>query len=588
MSRFEHLIEKSVSIKGEKHAVFDRSRGRAFAVLVVFAVMYFSLAVKLLDIVVIQGSLREGETITAGSSHASEDKPIRSSIYDRNGNLLAASLEAYSLYADPKLMLAPKASLEGLLEVFPELDRENLKEKLESDKRFVWIARNLTPDEQYRVLEIGEPGFGFIREPIRIYPQGNIASHVVGYVNIDGKGLAGIERAFDEKLSKGEGDIYLSTDIRVQHYLRKYMAEAIKNHKAKGGAGIVIDVESGEVIASVSLPDFDPYNVGHEDKVNLFNRFSLGAYEAGSIFKIFSTAALLELESPGMSTKFDVREPLEFGKYTIKDLHPHERKISLPEVFAYSSNIGSAMMGIQLGEDKLKKFYSDLGLMNKIRSEIPEKGSPLIPSPWRDINTLTASYGHGIAVTPLQISSAVATVIGDGGLITPTFIKRDDNEESEPIIKVMHSKTVHKMRQLLRLAVMEGTGSFADIEGYSVGGKTGTAEKISKTGEYDRDSLLSSFVGVFPMTNPEYVILVMIDEPQGNKSTYGYATGGWVAAPVVGKMVSVLANLNMIPKIEEQKDRGLVSPLLRYIEEPKSKTAQEHENSDKEVAYNGW
>jgi cell division protein FtsI (penicillin-binding protein 3) len=337
-----------------------------------------------------------------------------------------------------------------------------------------------------------------------------------------------------------------------------------------------LDVRSGEVLAAVSLPDFDPHDPGAASKESLFNRVTLGVYEPGSIFKVFSTAALLEFENAPMYRTYDVREPLERGRHTIRDFHPEKRILSLPEVFMLSSNIGSAMMGEQVGTDRLRAFYADLGLLDPQDIEIPEQGRPLVPEPWREINTLTASYGHGIAVTPLQMTSAVASVIGDGTLVTPRFVIEGggadfhDKAMQKPDLRIVRPQTAHRMRQLLRLVVTDGTGGKARVPGFQVGGKTGTAEKPGRGG-YRRDKLLSSFIGVFPMSAPRYAVMIMIDEPKGTAKSFGYATGGWVAAPAAQRVIASMAPLLSVPVAPlgpDETDR-LVAPLLRHVKKEK-------------------
>jgi cell division protein FtsI (penicillin-binding protein 3) len=309
---------------------------------------------------------------------------------------------------------------------------------------------------------------------------------------------------------------------------------------------------------------------GKAAKSELFNKFTLGVYEPGSIFKIFSMAALIESGDFSMSDKFDVREPLKRDYFTIRDYHPKKRVLQLPEVFIYSSNIGSALIGERLGRERLKNFYDDLGFFDApLYINIPETGRPLLPDPWRTTSTLTVSYGHGISVSPLQIISAVSTVIGDGTYVRPVFLCRDNTDSGEkyvppsPELRVVSPETVLRMRQLMRLAVTDGTGSKAEVPGYQVGGKTGTAEK-AENGVYVHNRLLSSFVGVFPMKDPKYAVLIMIDEPEGTQESHGYATGGWVAAPAVGHVIASMGALLGIPVQGTEQDQ-LAAPLRKYV-----------------------
>jgi len=294
----------------------------------------------------------------------------------------------------------------------------------------------------------------------------------------------------------------------------------------------------------------------------LFNKATLGVYELGSTFKIFSTAALLEKSSHNISSVFDARQPIKMGRFKIRDYHAEKRVLTTPEVFIHSSNIGSAMMGMEVGTENLKNFYRDIGLIESPEFELQEIGKPIVPSPWREINTLTASYGHGIAVSPLQLVSAVSSIVNGGFLIKPTLILNQDKKKNTENIRVVSDKTAHRMRQLLRLVVSEGTGSSADVAGFLVGGKTGTAEKPGKKG-YDRKRLISSFMGVFPMDKPQYAVFVMVDEPKGIKETYGYATGGWVGAPTVQRVIKNMVSILNLPPSDTGE--GFEGSLMRFV-----------------------
>ncbi len=563
MSVFFPLTRKCMRLDGEKNAALEQARGRMALIGIVFAFAYFMLAVRVFDLTIIEGELSlKRYADVSQAAPAQEEELLRADIVDRNGVILARTLNTASLYADPKIMVDPEGAARRLAELFPHLDARDLKRRFHSKRRFVWVARNLTPREQYQVLQIGEPGLNFTHEPKRIYPQGNLATHVIGYTDIDGNGLAGVERGLNDLLESDQKPWRVTLDVRVQHIVRREIQRAISEYGANAGVGIVMDVSGGEVIAAVSLPDFDPHDPGAASDAEKFNRLTLGVYEAGSIFKIFSTAAILEYENTPMSRRYDAREPLEFGRHKIRDFHPQERQLSLPEVFVFSSNIGSAIMGQELGAERLKKFYRDLGLFDAPDIAIPEVGRPLMPSPWRDINTLTAAYGHGVAASPLQTAAAVASAIGDGTLVRPRFVMGETSKNPET--RILRPQITHRMRQLLRLAVTHGTGSKADVPGYEVGGKTGTAEKIIG-GQYSKKNLLSSFVGVFPMSAPRYVVLAMVDEPKGTRASFGYATGGWVAAPAVANIIEASGPLLGVPVKSETESAAFAAPLERHI-----------------------
>jgi cell division protein FtsI (penicillin-binding protein 3) len=395
---------------------------------------------------------------------------------------------------------------------------------------------------------------------------------MVGYTDIDDNGLAGLERSFDQFLKEDEDNRLVSTfDVRVQHILHKEISRVFETFNASGGAGIFMDVVNGEVLAAVSYPDFDPHKPGQSDQSNLFNRLTLGVYELGSVFKIFSTAALLETQNVKMSKTFNAKKSIKRGGFNITDYHGEERDLTIPEVFMYSSNIGSALMGEAVGTRLLKSFYQDLGLFDPATIEIKEIGTPLVPEPWRDIDTITASYGHGIAVSPLQLVNAVSSIVNGGAVIQPSLILNNQNQyetEKNPKLHILSPQTAHRMRQLLRLAVTDGTGSHADINGYRVGGKTGSAEKSSKKG-YDQKRLISSFVAAFPMDAPRYVVFIMLDEPKGTKESFGYATGGWVAAPAVGNVIKLAAPILGVLPVVGDNEQDIASSLRKYVHSKK-------------------
>lgn len=559
---------------GERSSALDLAHGRLVLMSAFFVLFYTVLAIRAFDLSVIQALPQDADTGAAQewpqaqAEVSGEGLPhgrvMRADITDRNGVLLATTLKTASLYADAQLISDAKSTAEGLITIFPELSYGAVFQKLQSGKRFIWIKRNITPDEEYAVLELGQPGLQFRREERRFYPQGALAAHLVGYTDVDARGLAGVERSFDNYLNEGRS-LSLTIDIRLQHALRREIRRAVEEFSASSASGVIMDVKTGEILAGVSLPDFDPHDPGRASKEALFSHLTQGAYELGSVFKIFSTAALFESRNVPMSTTFDAREPLKRGRYTIRDYHAKERILTLPEVFMYSSNIGSAMMGEAVGTEALKAFYEDLGLLTPLELEIRETAHPIVPSPWRDINALTASYGHGVATTPVQLVSAVSSIVNGGLLVKPSVVLHDTLQKSAeaPHIRVVSERTAEKMRELLRLVVTDGTGSNADVKGYQVGGKTGTAEKLVN-GRYDRTKRMSSFVGVFPMDAPRYAVFVLVDEPQGNARSFGYATGGWVAAPAVARtIVSMASILGLPPEAPSRADPA--SPLKQYI-----------------------
>ena len=486
----------------------------------------------------------------------------RADIIDRNGVLLATSLKTASLHADPKLILDPVGTAKALVKIFPDLTYGETLRRLQEKKRFVWIRRNLTPDEQKQILNIGDPGLAFAYNYRRFYPQGPLTSHMVGYSDVDGRGLAGVERSFNKIISTDTAPVRLTLDIRLQHILRRELRRTMADFTAKASAGVIMDVHTGEVLAAVSLPDFDPQTPNARPN-EMFNRVTLGVFEMGSIFKIFTTAALLDKTHATMGTTYNTMVPLQRYGRKISDYHPEKHPLTVPEVFMHSSNIGTALMAETIGTTALRNFYTDIGLTRKEDFEIDEVGAPLLPNPWREISTLTASYGHGIAVTPLQVVAASASIINGGTLVKPTLIKAEDGAvPKQSNIRVVRQETSLKMRQLMRLVVTEGTGGNADVPGYMVGGKTGTADK-AVNGRYAADKRMSSFMAVFPINDPKYVVFTMFDEPQPNKKSYGFATAGWVAAPAVSRVISSMVPLLNMKPLQGQPD--ISEPLEQFV-----------------------
>jgi cell division protein FtsI (penicillin-binding protein 3) len=479
----------------------------------------------------------------------------RNDILDRNGVLLATNLATASLYSNPKLISDPKEVVHKLLQIFPELNPKQLLTELSSQKSFVWIKRNLTPKEQYNVNNLGIPGLQFEKGEQRIYPHGNLLSHVLGFVGVDGKGLVGIEKYFDKELSSSDPSqaptqLVLSIDSRVQNIVSEELGNAIKEFRAIGGVGVVADANNGEIIAAVSKPDFDPHNPTSASQEQLFNRFSLGLYEPGSTFKTYTIAMALDSNTVNLHDSYNIDSPIQMSRFNIGDYHAKGGWRSIPEIFMYSSNIGVAKIALLLGKQKQKQFLQAFGLLEPIEIELPEKGKPQYPSDsrWGDLSTVTLSYGHGITVTALHMVRATAAMVNGGNLLKLTLVKQADSNISAS--KVIQLTTSEQMRKLLRLVVSHGTGKKANVEGYIVGGKTGTAHK-NKNGTYSQNSRLSSFISAFPINDPKYVVYIMLDEPKGTQATGGYATAGMTAAPVAGEVISRIAALYGIEAVDE-------------------------------------
>ncbi|MDX1483567.1 MAG: penicillin-binding protein 2 [Alphaproteobacteria bacterium] len=546
----------TANLDGTAKQALETGRTRLLVGGALFAVAFSAIAFRLADVSVVKPA---GEPNITASRGVPAFTAGRADIVDRNGLVLATSLNTASLYANPQHVLDAREAAERLSRILPELRPAELVSKLTSGRSFVWIKRHLTPRQHYAVNRLGVPGLYFQREERRVYPQGRLFSHLIGFAGTDGIGLAGLEKKFNDTLRAGAKPLALSVDSRIQHILRQELVATKARFRATGAAGVVMDVDSGEIIAMASLPDFDPNLPDRSPAKARFNRATLGVYEMGSTFKIFTTAMALDSGAVRMTGGFDASRPIRIARFRISDYHGKNRWLSVPEIFMYSSNIGSAKMALAVGTRAQRDYLDRLGLLTAPRLEVPEVGTPLVPARWRQINTMTIAYGHGIAVSPVQIAEAVAAVVNGGWRRPATVIKPLDGERAQGR-RVLRRQTSANMRKLLRLAVTGGTGRQGEAQGYLVGGKTGTAEKIGGQGYRDK-ALISSFVGVFPIHAPRYVVLVVVDEPHGNKRTHGYATGGWVAAPAVSRLISRAGPLLGIAPIDE--DAQAVQRALR-------------------------
>lgn len=520
-------------------------RTRLIVIGALFTIVFMVIGYRLIDLSVL--NQRNGAAL-ANAARGHNALPPRAGITDRNGVLLATSLASASLYADAALIMDPKQAAARLVKVLPELSKTKLRRDFESRRRHIWIKRHLTPRQQYQVNRLGIPGLEFKRESRRIYPTANAASHAIGFTDVDGVGLAGLERYFDRQLGGGTTPLASSLDIRVQQILHQELARAMARFSAIGAAGIVMDVDTGEIIAMVSLPDFNPNHMDPAATKTQFNRNTSGVYEMGSTFKIFTTAMALDSGAATLASGFDAREPIKVSRHVIRDFHAKRRWLSVPEIFMYSSNIGAVKMALAVGQERQQRYLHKLGLLTRPSIELAETGKPLLPHRWREIHTMTISFGHGLSVTPLHMASAVASVVNGGVYRSPTMIKQEG--PTDPGKRIFSAGTSDKMRRLMRLVVENGTGRKASAPGYLVGGKTGTAEKVAGR-RYRKRALLSSFVAAFPMTAPRYVVLAVVDEPKGRKDTFGYATGGWVAAPVVGDVIKRIGPLLGVTPVKE-------------------------------------
>ncbi len=515
------------------HAI-ETGRMRLFVTAGLFAVAFSAIGLRVVDLMLLSGGAGER------TARASSSAPLatRADIVDRNGVIVATNLPTVNLYADAHKIADAREATDKLIKVLPELKYDDTLRRLSSGQRFIYLARHLTPQQQQEVNDLGLPGLGFENSQRRIYPHGPLFSHVIGATDADNIGVAGVERTFNDALVQDSAPLKLSLDVRVQHVVRETLAASIARYRAVAGSAAVMDVRTGELLSLVSLPDFDPKALGTASTEARFNRATLGVYEMGSTFKLFTAAMALEVGSANLNSTYDASQPIKIGRFTIDDFHGLNRVITVPEILIHSSNIGAAKMALAAGTDVQKTYMKKLGMMSPLKLELPEVGTPQYPQTWREINTITVSYGHGIAVTPVHVVTAVSALVNGGTLYPATLIHRNDAPQGE---RVLSEKTSKAMRALMRLIVVDGSGRQADAPGYLVGGKTGTPEKTTFRGGYNQSSLHTSFVAAFPIEAPRYVILVMLDEPKGTRETANFATAGWNSAPTVGRIVSQIA-----------------------------------------------
>lgn len=531
----------------------DKSRARVALVAICFAGLFAVLAGRLV-MLGIQPEQERGPRRAASN----EIGTIRPDIVDRNGEILATDITMVSVFAEPRNVIDPDEATELLTAVFPDLDATKLRNELSTDRGFIWVKREITPRQQAEVHALGIPGLGFVPENKRVYPNGVAAAHVLGFANIDNVGIAGIEQWIDrEGLVHRGGEpigedapeiapVRLSIDLRVQHAMREELIKAMEKFSAIAASGLILDVRTGEVIALVSIPDFDPNVPTDALRPDRINRINVGVYEMGSVMKAVTTAMALESGRFTINSVLDARGSLRFGRQTISDFRGQNRPLTVPEVFVHSSNVGTARMALALGAQHQQDFLRRLGLLTRLRTELAESAAPLVPSRWGEINTATISFGHGIAVQPLQASMATAAMVNGGWLVPPTFLARSEDQAMALAERVISDRTSEALRYVMRLNAEQGSARTAAIAGYYVGGKTGTAEKVVN-GRYDSNRRLNTFFAVAPADEPRYLFLTVLDEPKPLPETHGFATSGWNAAPTTGNIIERVAPMLDIP-----------------------------------------
>lgn len=495
-----------------------------------------------------------------------EDR-VKANITDRNGTILATSIVTASCYADPSVVIDIDETASKLSKIssMPRVDK--IKSKLtDKNKHFVWLTRHVPPQIQQKIMDLGLPGIHFKKDYKRIYPHGNLFSHIVGCSDTDGNGTSGIEKKFNQELSisnVSDKKLALTLDMRIQSIVHEELKEAINKFQAIGGNAIVMNMQ-GEIVAMVSLPDFDPNKLKKEDINSMFNRNTLGIYEPGSTFKILNTAIALESGSATLASMFDATAPVKIGKFSITDFRGKNRSLSLAEAFVFSSNIAAIKISQQFGIKTQQKYMKQFGILDKCNLELPEIGAPIVPQNWQESTSMTISYGYGIAVSPIQLILSVSSIVNKGIRVSPTltFHKLNPNPD-----RVVSEKTSETIRDLMRAVVCFGTARKANVKGVDIFGKTGTAYKNSGRGYGNNSSRsrIATFLGGFPRKTPKYMMVIMLDDPKAVEGTFGYATAGWNVAPTAGKIFERIAPI-LLDNCNDEDGTELELKVTKYIQ----------------------
>ncbi|MER8845566.1 peptidoglycan D,D-transpeptidase FtsI family protein [Mesorhizobium australicum] len=519
VSRARTGEERSIVVEGARKATGGKGKARIVMTMAVFFGIFSTISGRLVYLGFQTPDLSGGPQSRVTAS--------RPDIVDRNGEVLATDIKTASLFAEPRRIVDADEAIEKLSTVLPEIDYEQTYHKLKSGAGFVWLQRQLTPKQQADIMQLGIPGFGFRTEKRRFYPSGETSSYVVGLTNIDNQGISGMEKYIDEQglsdlqasglaVAKDLRPVKLSIDLRIQHVVRDEIAAGLERYRAMGAGAVVLNVKTGEVVAMASVPDFDPNNPYNAQDKDRLNRMSAGLYEMGSTFKSFTSAMALDSGKATMSSRFDASHPIRVGHQAIHDFHGKNRVLSLPEVFLYSSNIGSAREAELVGIEAHREFLHRLGILEKMQTELPEVARPTEPKVWKQVNSFTIAFGHGVSTTPLQAAVGCAALVNGGFLMQPTFLVRSQEDAMAAAKKVVTEKTVEGMRYLYSLNAEKGSARNARVPGYRVGGKTGTAEKVIN-GRYSKELNFNTFVAAFPMDDPQYLVFTIADAPHPEK-----------------------------------------------------------------------
>jgi cell division protein FtsI (penicillin-binding protein 3) len=532
----------------------EKSQPRVGLVILGFSALFLAITGRLVMLATLPN-----EQVGLRRATSNAISAARPDIVDRNGEVLATDIRTVSVFAEPRKILDKDEATELLTAVLPDLDAKDLRDKLGTKKGFVWVKREITPRQQAEVHRLGIPGVGFVPENKRVYPNGTAAAHVLGFANVDNVGIAGIEKYIDSHglqdlngagLATQASDLKpmtLSIDLRVQHALRDELSKGLEKYKAIAAAGAIMDVNTGEMIALVSLPDFDPGNPVDALEKDRINRMNVGVYEMGSTFKALTIAMALDSGKANINSSYSTAGGMmRFGRQVIKEYHGTGRTLTVPEVFLHSSNMGSIKMALAVGVEGHKAFLRKMMQLDRMTTELPESAAPIVPQRWGEINTATIAFGHGLAVAPLQAMAAVGALVNGGTLITPTFLKRSEEEAKRSGVRVIKPETSEAMRFIMRLNGEKGSARKADIAGYFVGGKTGTAEKVIN-GRYAKNRNFTTFTAIAPSDKPRYLFLAIYDEPKGYAESGGYSTAAWNAGITTGKVIERTAPILGLP-----------------------------------------
>ncbi|MBM9594596.1 peptidoglycan D,D-transpeptidase FtsI family protein [Roseitranquillus sediminis] len=551
----------------------DRSRQRAEGRLTVLG-MFFVCAFLLIGFRMgaLAASEPEEPRLLASASSISA---TRADIVDRNGRVLATNLATHSLYAHPQDMVDPERAARELGRIFPDMDAEALLRRFTDGRKFMWIKKTISPEQRQAVHDIGEPGLLFGPREMRLYPNGRLAAHILGGASFGREGVhsaevigvAGIEKALDERLrdpAHAHEPLRLSIDLTVQSAMRRVLEGGMKLMNAKGAAAVLIEVDTGQIVSMMSLPDFDPNDrprpltAGDAGDSPLFNRAVQGVYELGSAMKIVTVAQAMEAGLVNPSTTIETKGPLTWGRFRIRDFRNYGPELSVTNVVVKSSNIGTARIAMMIGAERQRAFLDSLGLLQPTPVELIEAAgaAPLLPPRWSEISTMTISYGHGLSISPLHLAAAYASLLNGGTRVTPTLLAQDAPDPGPRVVSETVSEAAASM---LRQVVVRGTASFGEVEGYEVGGKTGTADKPKPSGGYYDEKVIATFASVFPASDPKYVLVLSLDEPEETSGEEPRRTAGWTAVPVAAEVIRRVAPLLGLRPAVEQDGETLLS-----------------------------